>query len=102
MWKNNQIIVDTALKLTGVTEFESDSSWNITPPNWACPVCKRSKLHITRVVKRGVLQGHMHNHHDHIYDYALETADNILKEKTYVTKNIQMSADLLKIIFMPI
>ncbi len=79
MWENNKLIVNAALRLTGATDFEANSSWHTTPPNWSCPVCKRSKLHITRVVKRGVLQGHMHDHHDHIHEYAESVAHKIIE-----------------------
>lgn len=73
-------VIDLALRLTGAPEFDSNNGWDITPPNWSCPVCKRSKMHIARLNQQNILQGHLHNHHDHIIDYAKDGAIRITNE----------------------
>ena len=75
-----QAVIDLALRLTGAKSFDCNGSWSIAPPNWSCPVCKRSKMHIARATKKKVLQAHLHNHHDHISVYLKKRAKTIIEE----------------------
>jgi rubredoxin len=59
-----------ALELTGMSTFDGNGLWHLTPPNWCCPLCKRSKIHLARPNRSGVLHGHLHEHHDHIREYV--------------------------------
>jgi hypothetical protein len=82
---NNSKIQDLALRLTGSTHFQSDSNWLITPADWICPACKRSKLHLAKINKQGVLQGNIHNHHDHIDGFLKLERERLNKEKLTTT-----------------
>lgn len=42
--------------------------WALTPPDWQCPVCKRTKPKIARLDRHGRLMGQLVEHHDHLVD----------------------------------
>jgi len=67
---NSSFIESLALKLTGQKEVQTNKNWNNTPETWACPCCKRTKLHILRPSQAGKLIGNLINHHDHISAYV--------------------------------
>lgn len=61
---------DLALHLTGQKELKTNGNWNIVEQSWACPCCKRTKLHIARPMQDKTLKGALVNHHDHLTNYA--------------------------------
>ena len=82
---------EIVLRLYPANKIDSNGCWDIVPPNWSCPVCKRSKLHIVRPVRNNtILQAHLHNHHDHIEQYAndkvkqIKFKTNDLDDITYI------------------
>ncbi|MCG2583906.1 hypothetical protein [Massilia sp. TS11] len=56
-------------------KFEMNSNWVLSPQDWCCPCCKRSKLQISRVGQHGQILAKSVVHHDHM-DRALRTAFN--------------------------
>lgn len=42
--------------------------WIMTPVNWSCPCCKRTKAEIVRLNKNNYLTCQLHEHHDHMKD----------------------------------
>ncbi|MDC5277758.1 hypothetical protein OHW85_19690, partial [Acinetobacter baumannii] len=42
--------------------------WVMTPMNWLCPCCKRTKAEIVRLNKNNYLTCQLHEHHDHMKD----------------------------------
>jgi rubredoxin len=53
----------------GAAGFALNRWWVITPPDWTCSVCGRSKSQIARLNRRGALMGELHAHHDHMREY---------------------------------
>ncbi len=47
--------------------FDANRWWVLTPSSWCCPSCSRSKSEIVRLNKHNYLEGHIHEHHDHIH-----------------------------------
>ncbi len=80
MDKPNEKILDLALRLTGSKKFDCDNHWQTVPANWSCPICKRSKLHITKPDKNKTLKGSLANHHDHIEQYVQKKSKEIRKD----------------------
>lgn len=73
-------IEDLALQLTGQTEIQMTKNWAHTPDDWACPCCKRTKLHIARPLERNILKCSLIDHHDHIADYADKKLTSLVKQ----------------------
>ena len=65
-----QSIETLALELTSQETTVTNRHWKNTPQRWACPCCKRTKLHIVRPNQSGQLMGNLVDHHDHIANYA--------------------------------
>ena len=42
--------------------------WVMTPVNWSCVCCKRTKAEIVRLNKNNYLTCQLHEHHDHMKD----------------------------------
>ncbi len=61
--------------------------WEITPADWACPVCKRLKPDILRKSKSGAKTGRLVEHHDHLDLFVKETARKLLKEEVTERSN---------------
>ncbi|HAS62917.1 MAG TPA: hypothetical protein DCS35_10265 [Vibrio sp.] len=49
-------------------EMDINRWWVLTPKDWSCPCCKRSKPDIVRINTHGHLMGEIHEHHDHVGD----------------------------------
>lgn len=47
-----------------------DRWWVMTPVDWKCPACNRSKPQIVRLNRHGFLMGQLHEHHDHMKDFV--------------------------------
>jgi len=77
---NTQPLVKMALELTGATEASTNSNWQITPDDWDCPICRRSKLHIFKIANSGTMVGNLVNHHDHIITYAKNRTKQFILE----------------------
>lgn len=56
----------------GTTRFDMDSWWIMTPQDWICPGCGRSKIEIARLNTKGEIMCRLAAHHDHMQD-ALKT-----------------------------
>ncbi|RNF51541.1 hypothetical protein EBI00_06490 [Marinomonas hwangdonensis] len=46
--------------------------WVMTPTNWQCPSCNRTKLEIARLDHHGFASCQLHEHHDHMKDTVRE------------------------------
>lgn len=79
---NFQPLVKLALKITGATHASTNSNWQITPDEWDCPICRRSKLHIFKVAESGTMVGSLVNHHDHIKTYAKNRTKQVVANST--------------------
>jgi hypothetical protein len=55
-------------KRLGANGFALNRWWVLTPPNWLCPSCGRSKARFARLNTGGRLFGEIHAHHDHMTD----------------------------------
>lgn len=72
-------IEDLALQLTGQKEIQTNRHWDNMREDWACPCCKRTKLHIARPTPNGTMKCALADHHDHISDYADERFNTLIK-----------------------
>ena len=54
----------------GATGFALNRWWVLTPTNWICPACARSKAEFARLTEKGLLFGDIHEHHDHMGDHV--------------------------------
>jgi hypothetical protein len=81
-------IEDLALRLTGRNAIVTNRHWDNTQPDWACPCCKRTKLHLTKPINAG-LHGALVDHHDHLADYA----DMQLKTLVTASGRMEISED---------
>ncbi|RME60065.1 hypothetical protein D6779_02840 [Candidatus Parcubacteria bacterium] len=54
--------------------------WQLTPVDWVCPTCKRSKSEIARKNKNGALMCHLVEHHDHVADSLRKTFEIFCKK----------------------
>lgn len=80
--------------LTLVEKFNASGAhlnkwWVMTPTDWFCPCCKRTKAEIVRLNKNEYLTCQLHEHHDHMKDVV-----KTLFEK-YSTQRDQIVADEL-------
>ncbi|HJQ56845.1 MAG TPA: hypothetical protein VJ890_08055 [Vineibacter sp.] len=62
--------VKDAAQRFNATGIDLNRHWALTPPNWMCPACGRSKAQIVRLGDTGVLLANLHEHHDHLADYV--------------------------------
>ncbi len=49
----------------GNCEIELNKFWALTPQNWNCPSCRRSKREVARLSNDGILLAKLVSHHDH-------------------------------------
>lgn len=62
----NSPISRAIMKHHGATVFEMNSNWALSPQDWRCPCCRRSKLEISRVGQHGQILAKSVAHHDHM------------------------------------
>lgn len=77
-----------------VTLFNADGAhlnrwWVLTPVEWSCPCCRRSKSQIVRLNKNNYLTCQLHEHHDH-----MEEVVRTLFEKYSTSKKQQVADEL--------
>lgn len=77
-----------------VTLFNAEGAhlnrwWVMTPVEWFCPCCKRTKSQIVRLNKNNYLTCQLHEHHDH-----MEQVVKILFEKYAISRNQQIADEL--------
>ncbi len=77
-----------------VSLFKADGAhlnrwWVLTPVEWSCPCCKRSKSQIVRLNKNNYLTCQLHEHHDH-----MEEVVRTLFEKYSTSKKQQVADEL--------
>lgn len=77
-----------------VSLFKADGAhlnrwWVLTPVDWSCPCCKRSKSQIVRLNKNNYLTCQLHEHHDHMEEVVRTLFEN------YSTLKKQQVADEL-------
>lgn len=63
--------------------------WVMTPVDWFCPCCKRTKGQIVRLNKNNYLTCQLHEHHDH-----MEEVVKTLFEKYAIARNQQIADEL--------
>jgi rubredoxin len=63
------------------TGFALNRWWVITPPDWICSVCRRSKREIARLNRRGAMMGELHAHHDHMREYVARRFAEVSAER---------------------
>lgn len=56
----------------GATQIAVTRWWCVTPAQWRCPACRRSKAEFARLNESGAMMGHIMAHHDHMTDLAIE------------------------------
>ncbi|MDC8757848.1 hypothetical protein [Janthinobacterium fluminis] len=71
----NSPVAREILAIHGDKRFEMNSNWVGSPQGWICPCCKRTKVQISRVGKKGQILAKSVVHHDHMED-VLEEAFN--------------------------
>lgn len=69
-----------------VDKFNADGAhlnrwWVLTPVNWNCPCCGRSKSEIVRLNKNNYLTCQLHNHHDHMEDVVKSLFEQFSTER---------------------
>jgi hypothetical protein len=68
----------------GCERIDLNSNWALTPQDWRCPACTRSKHEIARVLPQGVIMMHLHRHHDHFDEFFQhELNDRMLEESNH-------------------
>lgn len=73
-----------------VKRFDADGAhlnrwWVMTPTDWVCPSCKRTKSEIVRPNKNNFLICQLHEHHDHMKDIVKSLFETIsIKQKNIV------------------
>lgn len=65
----------------GCDRIDLNSNWALTPQDWRCPACTRSKHEIARVLPQGVIMMHLHRHHDH-FDEFFQHAIDLMNEES--------------------
>jgi rubredoxin len=73
----------------GATGFALTRWWVITPPEWTCPVCRRTKGEIARLNRHGAMMGEMHAHHDHMREYVSRRFHEISAERGEIVADAQ-------------
>lgn len=68
----NSPVAQAIQAIHGNRPFEMNSNWIGSPQGWACPCCKRSKVQISRVGKKGQILAKLVIHHDHMEDVLEE------------------------------
>ena len=53
-------------------KIELNKWWALTPQNWKCPSCERTKRQIARLNSSGIVLAKLVSHHDHIKEYIRE------------------------------
>jgi rubredoxin len=56
----------------GAVDADMTQFWIMTPQDWCCPVCKRSKVEIVRKDKNNRLICRLVEHHDHMNDILVK------------------------------
>lgn len=64
-------------KQLGVSKFDINRWWCLTPSDWHCPACGRKKSEIARANQHNELTCHLVEHHDHMDRYI----EKLLVEK---------------------
>lgn len=71
----NSPVACEIVAIHGDRRFEMNSNWVGSPQGWVCPCCKRTKVQISRIGKKGQILAKSVIHHDHMED-VLEEAFN--------------------------
>ncbi|MGF1836360.1 hypothetical protein [Photobacterium sanguinicancri] len=76
-----------------VQKFEANGMdlnrwWVLTPSNWTCPCCQRSKPEIVRLNQHNYLTGHLHCHHDHMTDHVKKRFTEISESMSVVVADL--------------
>ena len=66
-------------------EIELNKWWAMTPQNWKCPCCERSKIEIVCTNASKILIAKLVSHHDHIGDIIHQFSNEIEKFHAEVT-----------------
>ncbi len=74
-------------KELGARGYALNSWWAMTPPEWECPACGRSKDQIARLDRHDRLMGKLVEHHDHMEDVLLGMFHDISSSRDEVVAN---------------
>ncbi|MDX1258059.1 hypothetical protein [Vibrio parahaemolyticus] len=70
------------------TGMDLNRWWVLTPVNWVCPSCQRTKPEIVRLNQHNYLTGHLHQHHDHMTDYVKKEFTKISESMNVVVADL--------------
>lgn len=63
---------------------DANKWWVMTPVDWVCPSCKRTKPNIVRKNKHGYLIALLHEHHDHMRDLVKKRFEELSSSRDIV------------------
>ncbi len=81
-------IYDDIIEAFDAKGLDLDSWWVMTPYDWRCPACQRSKIEILRPNKHGYLTGHIYEHHDHMQEVISREFDRISSSRENVVADV--------------
>lgn len=82
-WSHLTKLLQIAKKKNAPNSLHLDKNWAISPQNYTCPICFRSKVHILKIGKNQ-LYAALHIDHDHLEDFFIKK----IKER-HITADIR-------------